>query len=262
MVRAIYGDGVVTVVSLAFGGGLCLLICAGIIQLLRLSDLRALRAIRRTVPTPVGSWAGGAGRVAMEGITDDGPAGPQTGPVSGERCSWYRVTLVREPNRGWSDDTAEPALLDFASPGPPMVSDGSGRVALDPRLFETPTQDEPVVTVTTTLVHRRREPVELPAFVGGELIRDLRRGETLRLREVRLPFAREVYALALPAGAPVMLGPNPQGVTVFTTESREQVLARRRESIATAGWITRIFCLTGLIVAAASYALLTFVLST
>jgi len=252
---------VVTVVSLAFGGGICLIVCTGIIQLLRLSDLRALRAIRRTVPTPVGSWAAGAGRVALEGITDDGPAGPQTGPVSGERCSWFRVTLIREPSRGWSDE-GEPALIDFASPGPPMVSDGSGRVALDPRLFETPTQHEPVVTVTTTLVHRGRSPVELPAFVAEDLIRDLRRSETLRLKEVRLPFAREVYALALPAGRPVMLVPNPQGVTVFTTESREQVLARRRESIATAGWITRIFGLTGLIVAAASYALLTFVLST
>jgi len=262
MVRAIYGDGVVTVVSLAFGLGICLLVCTGIVQLLRLGDRRALRAIHRTVPTPVGSWAGGTGRVAMEGITDDGPAGPQTGPVSGERCSWYRVTLVREPRRGWSDDTYEPALLDFASPGPPMVSDGSGRVALDPRLFETPEQHEPLVTTTTTLVHRRAAPVALPAFVAADLLQDLRRSETLRLTEVRLPFAREVYALALPAGEPVMLVPNPQGVTVFTTENREQVIARRRESIATAGWITRVFGLTGLIVAGASYALLTFVLST
>jgi len=50
-----------------------------------------------------------------------------------------------------------------------------------------------------------------------------------------------------------------RGVTVFITENREQVIARRRESAATAGWITRVF---GLIVAGASYALLTFVLST
>ena len=252
----------VTVVALVMGLGICLLVCTGIIQLMRLSDLRALRVLRRTVPTPVGSWVGGAGRVAAEGITDDGPAGPQTGPVSGERCAWYRVTLVREPSRGWSDDTDEPALIDVASPGPPMLADATGRVALDPRLFEKPSQDEPWVTRTTTLVHRRAQPVELPAIVPAELIQDLRRGESLRLEEVRLPYAQEVYALALPVGAPVMLMPNPQGVTVFTTETREQVIARRRESIATAQWVTRGFGLTGLIVTVAAYALLTFVLST
>lgn len=252
----------VTVVSLAMGAGICLLVCTGIVQLLRLGDLRALRAIRGTAPTPVGSWAGGAGRVAAEGITADGPAGPQTGPVSGERCSWYRVTLVREPGRGWSDDNSADTLLDFASPGPPMFGDGSGRVALDPRLFEARPQDEPVVTTTTTLVHRRAEPADLPPFVAEELRRDLRRGESLRLTEVRLPFAREVYALALPVGRPVVLAPNPQGVTVFTTESREQVIARRRESIATARWLSRGFGLTGLIVTAASYALLTIFFST
>lgn len=253
---------VLTVVSLALAGGICLLIFTGTVQLLRLSELRALRTLRRTDPTPVRSWVAGAGRVAVEGITEDGPGGPQTGPVSGERCSWFRVTLVREPGRGSSDDTYEKPLLDFASPGPPSIGDGTGRVALDPRLFEAPSQQEPPVTRSTTVVHRRAAPVGLPAFVTGDLLQDLRRDESLRLTEVRLPFAREVYALALPVGEPLRLVPNPQGITVFTTETREQVLARRRETIATTGWITRVFGLTGLIVTAVAAALLAFALST
>jgi hypothetical protein len=96
--------------------------------------------------------------------------------------------------------------------------------------------------------------------VAEHLIRDLRSGESLRLSEVRLPYAREVYALALPVGEPITLMPNPQGVTVFTTDTREQVLAKRRESIATARWISRGSGLTGLIVTASSTALLMYLL--
>ena len=246
----------VTVASFVLMGGLGLLIFTGAVQLLALGDRRALRAIRDTVATPVGSWAAGTGRVAAAGAVTDGPAGPQVGPVSGEPCPWYRVTLVRQPARGWSGDAEDDVLLEVAAPGPPMIGDRSGRVALDPRLFEDPPPDDPPVIRTTTLVHRRSAPVALPAIVSPELVAGLRRHESLRLTEVRLPYAEPVFALARPVGAPLMLAPNPHGVTVFTPGSREQVLARRREGITTARWITRGAGLTGLTLTTAATALL------
>ncbi|AGZ44764.1 hypothetical protein [Actinoplanes friuliensis] len=248
-----------TFAALVLGLGICLLVVAGLVQLLMLGDLHAVRTIRRTTPSPAASWRAGTGRIAAEGIVDDGPAGPQSGPLSAARCSWYRVRLVREPSRSWSDEVHEDVLLDFSSPAPPTFSDHSGRVVLDPRLFEDTSGPEPRVTETTTVVHRSAAPADLPPFVPRPQIDDLRRGEKLTLTETRIPYAREVYALALPAGEPLLLMPNPQGLTVFTTDTREQVLAARRDSIATARWMTRIFVLAGLaLIVISSAALWTF----
>jgi hypothetical protein len=242
---------VATVVSLVLAGGVGLLIFTGIVQLLHLGDLRALRVIRRTPVTPIGSWRPGTGRVAAAGAILDGPAGPQTGPVSGERCAWFRVTLVRTPARGWNEDIHEDVLLDFRTPGPPVLGDRSGHAVLDARLFEDPEQSEPALTEKTTLVHRRAAPVALPDFVTGDPVRDLRRGETLTLTEVRVPYAREVYALALPVREPLTLI-RPQGLTVLTPGTREHVLALRRRSITDLRWISRGAGLTGLVLTAAA----------
>lgn len=236
-------------------GGICLLIVAGISVLFWLGDLNADRVIRRTGPTPVGSWRPGAGRVAAEGITDFGPAGRLVGPVSGEVCAWWQVTLTRRPSRGWSEDAYD-ELLDLTSPGLPAFSDHSGRVLLDRRVFDEPR----VVQKTIKFVHRGAAPDALPAIVPAEVVRDLRRGETLDLTEFRLPYALEVFALGRIVGPPGTLSKAGGELTVFAAGGREQVISGRRNDLATGRWMIRGFTVTGLIVTAVGAGLLYLVL--
>jgi hypothetical protein len=243
---------VVTFASLGFAVGACLLVFVGIVQLLRLSDLRARRAVRRTTPTPVGSWRPGTARVAGEGITEYGPAGPQTAPVTGGECAWYRVTLERFPTRH-AHDIGGDLVLDVASPAWPAFRDRTGQAALDPRMLDIDFQPHPRAGVVTTIDYRPAEPVPLPPLVPPDVIRGLRRDESLRLTEVRLPHAREVYALGRVHGPAATLV---RGISVFTSDSREQVLARLQESIVVSRWMVRGFGAAGLVCTAGSTALL------
>ncbi|MEV6305528.1 hypothetical protein AB0M02_39360 [Actinoplanes sp. NPDC051861] len=220
---------VMVVATVAFCLGGLLFGGAFIFLALSLSDLRALGTLRRTTPTPIGARS--RGRVALEGVTEYGPAGRQFAPVSGEDCAWYHVVLLREPSRRFSrgDDPDHDVLLDVASPAWPTLADHGGRLPVDPRTWTDPILEEPSVPVTTRLEHRLAAPVPLPSIVPPDVVADLRKSERLSLTEVRIPRGTKVFALARVNGRG--LAPRRSGATVFTTLSRAEVLTSRRESM-------------------------------
>ncbi len=235
------------VATVAFCVGGLLLGGAGIFFLLNLGDHRALRTLRRVEPSPIGSR--GSGRVALEAQTEYGPAGRQTGPVTGADCTWFHVRLIREPTRQFSgsDGPDEDVLLDFSSPQGFALADRQGRAAVDPAILGHPYSQEPRVTVTTTVVHKRSSPDALPPVVPREIVDGLRKSERLTLTEVRVPRGLPVFALGRLAGNG--LTRSRAGLTVFTTDSRDQTMAARRESIGTGAKLTAGFAVAGLILA-------------
>ncbi|WP_433833285.1 hypothetical protein ACQP2E_18440 [Actinoplanes sp. CA-015351] len=241
------------VALVAFCAGGILVGGAGIFLLLMFGDLRALWTLRRTPVSPVTA----RGRVACEGTIEYGPAGPQIAPASGEDCAWYRVTLVREPSRASSDDSHD-VLLEITSPSPPCLADLAGRVPIDPRLLDqgrtlhAPTQSEPSARITIDLEHHVDHPVRMPRIVPPDVVRDLRRSERLRLTEVRVPSGVTVFALGRITAAG--LKPSMAGLSLLTTDTREQVIATRRASIGMGGTLVLWFGLAGLILAAGSAA--------
>ncbi len=233
------------VATVAFCVGACLVGGAGIFLLLNLSDYKALRTLRRITPTPIGAATGG--RVALEGGTEYGTAGRQTAPVSGADCAWYHVRLIREPRRGWpsSDDPDHDVLLDVESPGGFSIAAPSGRLPVDPGILDHPNREGAPVPVHMTLVHR---PDPLPPVVAREFVDDLRKGEKLTLTESRVPRGVDVFALGRVARG----GEFKQslaGLTVFTTDSRERMIAAREESIKLGAKLVAGFGLAGLILA-------------
>ncbi|MEU4560687.1 hypothetical protein AB0F72_20100 [Actinoplanes sp. NPDC023936] len=226
---------------------------AGIFLLLALGDLRALWTLRRTSVTPVTA----RGRVAVEGVTEYGTAGPQLAPVTGADCAWYRVTLLREPSRGDAGADHD-VLLEITSPSWAALEDASGRVPVDPRLLDHPRtlrdpgQNEPSVSITTEIEHRPAQRARLPRIVPPDVVRDLRRSEHLRLTEVRVPRGAKVFALG--RATPTGLLPNRAGLTLLTTDSRAEVIAARRDAIGTGGRLALWFGLIGLLLTAGSAA--------
>jgi hypothetical protein len=236
------------VATVAFCIGALLIGGAGIFLLLNLGEHRALRTLRRIVPSPIADRSGG--RVALEGRTEYGPAGRQVGPVTGEGCAWFHVRLIREPRRGYTRGDEGPdhdLLLDFSSPAGFALADHSGRVPVDPALLSHPDLPGARVPVTTTLVHRHKKPVTLPPVVAPEFLNDLRRGEYLTLTETRVPRGVDVFALGrLDKGE---LKRSRPGLTVFTSDTRDKAIAARREGIAVSNRIIVGFSLVGLVLA-------------
>jgi hypothetical protein len=109
--------------------GIAMVASAGLFALLSADDLRWARRLRRTVPTPIGSWGGGL--VSAEAVTEFGTAGRQVGPLSGLECAWYAMTVART----WSADEPPAHYPAGRSPAPPTLADASGRVEIDPRLL-------------------------------------------------------------------------------------------------------------------------------
>ncbi|MEV6635690.1 hypothetical protein AB0M54_33560 [Actinoplanes sp. NPDC051470] len=241
----------VTAATLIFCLGALLSAGAGIFLLINLGDRREARTLSRVRPTAIGELAG-PGRVAVEGVTEHGPAGPVVGPLSGEECVWYRVRLEREPSR--ADDSGHDLLLDTMSPGRPALADGTGRLPVDPRLVYRPDRAEAAPTIETTVAHRRSAAVTLPPVVPREVIDGLGRNEVLRLTEIRLPRGREVFALG--RLTPDGLAPNRIGLSVFTTTRHADVLAARREDVALGGKLVIGAAAIGLLLAAGSTSLL------
>jgi hypothetical protein len=234
--------------------GVLLLAGALIFLVVRFSNQWALLNLRRHVPTPIGSWRGG-GRVAVEATTEYGVAGPQMGPVTGRDCTWYHVTLIREPTRslGTGDGQDYDVLLDFTSPAWPALADLSGRVAVDPRMFNLPTRQEPVATEATRLT----DPASMPPIVPRHIIDGVRRGERLTLSEVRLPRGKAVFALGRPAGGALV--PSRGTLSVFTTDSRAKVLADRVEDVKVALGAALVMLVTGAVLTGGSAAALSYV---
>jgi hypothetical protein len=223
---------------------LCLgvLLVAGALLFLavRFSRQWALLTLRRHPPAAIGDVLS-RGRGAVEGRTEYGPAGRQTGPVSGQDCTWYRVTLVREPHRGLGtgDGTDHDVLLDLSSPDWPALADPTGRIAVDPRMLDLPGRQEPLATEAVRLT----DPASMPPVVPRDVIDDLRPGERLTLSEVRLPRGRPIFALGRPADG--VLAPGRGTLSIFTTDSRAKVLADRAEDVKVALGAALVMLLTG-----------------
>ncbi|MBU2670150.1 hypothetical protein KOI35_42280 [Actinoplanes bogorensis] len=214
---------------------------------MNLSDLRAMRTLRRLLPTPVHQNTGG--RVALEGHLEYGPSGRQYAPVSGADCAWYHVRLIREPTRQFAkgDDPDEDVLLDFTSPGGFALADRSGRVAVDPAILGYPYFKESRVPESVQIVHRRASPRTLPPVVPREYVDDLRKSERLTLTEIRVSRGPRVFALGRMSSG--TLKKSRAGLTVFSTDSRDQVIAKRREDIAIGARMVAGCVLAGLVLA-------------
>ena len=251
-----YLDGVLAFLTVLLCLGVLLLAGAVLFLVVRFSNQWALLTLRRHRPTAIASWRGG-GRVAAEARTEYGPAGRQVGPVSGEDCAWYHVLLIREPTRRLATGDYDPdhdVLLELGSPGWPAIADPTGRIPVDPRMFALPTRQEPLATETTRLTHRLSAPVPLPPVVPRDLIDDLRRSERLILTEVRLPRNRPVFALGRPSNGALV--PSRGTLSVFTSDSREKVLATRVDDVKVALRAAVAMLLTGAVLTGGSAAAL------
>jgi hypothetical protein len=235
LATAAYCDGVMTVATVALCIGILLVAGSGIFLLLILSDLRALWTLRHLKPVPISA---ARGRVALEGTTEYGSAGRQIGPVTGEDCAWYRVTLLREPARYTPTGESGPdydRVLEAESPAWLTLAGQGGRIPVDPRLVAPsrvlfdPIMTDPRAWTVTALEHSRAKPVPLPPIVPADVIDDLRKSERLHLTEVRVARGQQVFALGR-AGRKG-LRPSRSSITVFTPRSRAEVIATRVEDI-------------------------------
>ena len=243
--------GVLALMTVLLCLGILLFAGALLFLVVRFSGQWALLTLRRLAPTPIAE-AHGHKRVAVQGRTEYGTAGRQIGPVSGHDCTWYRVTLVREPARGpgTGDDHDYDVLLDLSSPAWPALADPTGRIAVDPRLLAPPARQEPLATETLRLT----DPAFMPAVVPREVIDDLRRGERLTLSEVRLTRGRDIFALGRPHDG--ALGLSRGTLSVFTTDSRAKVLADRVEDVKVALGAALVMLLAGAVLTGGSAAAL------
>jgi hypothetical protein len=234
--------------------GVFLVLGALIFLAVRFSNQWALFTLRRHPPTTIGSWRGG-GRVSVEAHSEYGEAGRQTAPATGEDCAWFHMTLIRKPSRRMTlaeDNPEHDVLLELVSPAWPAIADETGRIAVDPRMFELPGRREPAPTETTRLTYRVAEPVRMPPVVPREAIDDLRRGEKLVLTEVRLPRGRPIFALGRPAGGAFV--PSRGSLSVFTSDSRAKVLADRLEDNRVALGAALVMLVSGVVLAGGSAA--------
>lgn len=246
-----------TVATVAFCFGGLLTAASVIFLLLLLSDLRALWILRRRRPVPVGT----PGRASMEARTEYGPDGPQTGPLSGADCTWFRLSLIRSPSRAATGESGPDfdTVLEIESPHWPVIADQHGSLPVDPRLVAPaalfdPIQTDDRVTITTTVEHRRTAPVPLPPAVPASILDDMREGDRLRLIEVRVPRAVAVFATG--RVTPRGLRPSRLGLTILTPGTHASVTAARRSAIRTARATAIVMLTTGLLLAVPSAAYL------
>jgi hypothetical protein len=254
--RPSYLEGVVTFLTAAFGGGLFLLVAALVLWGIKAGDRRSYRHIAATPATPLASWQPGIRRAAAQAVTGYGPHGPMTGPVSGQDCAWWQVAVDRYPSRGSDDRTGWDALGVFAAPGAPSIGDGTGHVLVDPKVpARTLGASHPVATVTCV-----RSFSSTPAYVPAKMVGKMRSSEELRLTETRLPAGREVFVVGSvrrdEAGGSPLLASSRNPATVFTLDSRDQVLDRLAKTARSVQLVSRGLGLAGLILTVVSASLL------
>lgn len=131
------------------------------------------------------------------------------------------------------------ALLTLRRHPPTPIADPTGRIAVDPRMFNLPTGQEPVATEAVRLT----DPPSMPPVVPRDVIDDLRRGERLTLSEVRLPRGRDVFALGRPHDGTLV--PSRGTLSIFTTDGRVKVLADRVEDVKVALGAALVMLLAG-----------------
>jgi hypothetical protein len=187
--------------------GFCMVLVTGILAAISVGNLRLARRLRRTVPTPIGTW-GRRGVVSAEAVTEYGPAGPQTGPVSGEDCTWYELTVVLLFD---IEEGASSHVDGGTSPAWPTLADGTGAVTIDPRLLtEKWGSGRGTVLETSSTEYVRERGADPPWWVPRGIARNLSIGDRVALREARLPRGREVFAMGrVRKGS---LGPGPHAM--------------------------------------------------
>ena len=235
--------------------GGALLIVAALGVWMRLTEIRARRTVRRTPPTPIGSWRPGRGPVAGQGFTDYGPAGPQTAPLTGFDCTWYRFTLQRVTSRAGADgESSTELLVELESPAWPAFADETGRAGLDPSMLDIEGQSDRRVTETRKVRYHTGRPVPLPSLVPAAAVRDLDSEQWLMLTEVRVRQGKVAYALGRVRGPAVALAPNKRGYSVCTTDNRDQVIANRDEAAEVNRFGAKVLLILGLLLIAAGKA--------
>ncbi|GAA2660158.1 hypothetical protein [Paractinoplanes durhamensis] len=175
--------------------GVCMVLVTGIFALISASNLRLARLLRRTPPTPIGTWPARRGRVTTEATVEYGAAGPQVGPLSGKECAWYEMTLTRADR---SSDTPSRHSEAGTTPAPAGLTDGSGWVAIDNRLLtdrfgDAKSYEAPPVCEVTTRTYERGS--ERPSWVTEKMAKSLGFTETFVMTEVRLPHGLPVFAM-------------------------------------------------------------------
>jgi hypothetical protein len=232
--------------DLAESGGSLLIVIAGLMSLTQWAPARTRRLVRRLDPRPVAALTPGRRRIAVEGVTETGPAGRQVAPVTEFDCVWYRTQLLRRPSRhGPGEDAPDHDVLhDISSPDRAGVTDGTGTAIIDPDLM--------------ALERDVRERVEhqlgggaragIPSRFGEP---DIRAGETLVVIEEWIPRHRPVYVLARTGRDPsgrATLRRGRRGAAVFAAGTRASTLQWYREDLATAYRTIGVLLLAGLII--------------
>jgi hypothetical protein len=231
--------------------GVCMVGVTGIFALISIGNLRWARRLRRTVPSPIGSWRGGT--VSTEAVTEHGTAGPQVGPLSGEDCAWYEMTIVRLNN---SENRSDVRIDAGKSPAWPVLADSSGRVTIDPRLLtdrfgETRRDNAPSALLASTeeWVRRRRATAPPPFWVTPDLERSSGYGDQLLIRELRLPRGREVFAIGRSSGGSLRSG-------LVTPERWADLITAKEDDLRLMTRTIPAFFGLGLVVAAGGFGLL------
>ncbi|GAA1630059.1 hypothetical protein [Actinoplanes couchii] len=190
----------------------------------------------------------------MQASTGYGPAGPQTAPLSGVGCAWFRVTVIRSPSRRATGESGPDfdVILQIDAPGWPVIADHDGRIPVDPRLVAPSTLFDPIqtesrITDSTTAEHHWSAP-NPPSCLSAPILADMRKADQLRLIEVRVPHGVPVYATGRVTSRG--LRPSRLGPTVLTPGTRASVLAARRESVRTGRTTAIVMFLIGFLLAA------------
>jgi hypothetical protein len=252
---------VLTFAALLFGLGCALLVVGGVAVLLRWGEARQRRILERTPLVPTAQWHPGRHRLALAGTTTAGPAGLVVSPITGTTCAWYALELVREPSRRY-DDTASSGdhLWAQEAPGPPALQDHTGHLLVDPRLLRRRSTDgDPLITTTTVWRYGRDDEDSVPAIVPRNVFVGTAKHETLVLTELIVHAGQRVYAVgsARSVNGQTVLGASRHGpVTVLTTDTGEQVLARRVAAIADSRMVARTFGIIGVVVIAVALPLM------
>lgn len=224
--------------------GSCMVLVTPIFALIALGNVRRQRRMRRTPTTPIGTWRSGS-FVAAEGVVEYNAAGPQVGPLSGAACAWYTTTLSEINTTTGRPDRHSDA---GTTPAWPVLTDGTGWVALDPRLlvdkWGSARNDMAVPTPVERTVEHYRRGAERPAWVTKGMADGLSYTGELVMTEVRLPHGRPVFVMGRTANG--RIGPGSRAI--ITAGDRAGLVELTRGDIR---WVWRavpVFLLIGSVV--------------
>jgi hypothetical protein len=243
----------------AIAGAIVILIGVGMVvvsvifALFSIGDLRAVRVLRRSTPTPIGSWR--TGRVSAEGVTEFGPAGRQTAPLSGAECTWFHVLATCSPSGDDGDLTWH--AEGGRTPDRPALADATGRVPVDPRVLagdgaEARSDRGPTATESTTREYVHRRDAVPPSWIPPAMAGKLRKGDRVTVREIRLPRGRAVYALGRFENGVLIR----RGRTIFTPGGHAELINAVESDLRLMRVTIPVMFAGGLVVAGATLALM------